>query len=627
MVGFLENLFPIAFRRSLLAAAFALTAVPSSVARGQGLAAEIAEAAQESASMLDPNAIGDIESGAAGFDDAVQQLRDYLGVAATAENAEAWLDYLEIPIVQDAVDTGESETDLARRILRVVQRATGLHPGLEVPSVTRLRRAANTYANALRFRRKEAVADALSRQLEKFADQWSELSGDPTPDELATLNLILDLLDRTNQQVPLVDRTRDRFSRSNVHVMVGQSVVSRSVSRNVHQRSDVRDCILGTRVIGDAVLNGDVSATLLPSEGSVRMQLELTGTVQSNSVGYNGPVRLRTTGTGQVRATRVVEIGEDGVRFEPVVSSGTLNTRINAIEHHLRLVRKIARKKAAQQKPLADRIARGKLLSRVAEGFAKETAQAAATPNAGALEKVQPLLDRLGLDEPIRRFGSTGQSVFLFATVRTGNQLAASDNPPPVMEMNDVTVQIHESLINNTIGAILADRTLTQGELQRLAARAGRREPTRSDGDDQQPDPEFQIDFDGNRPIIFEPRDGRLRIGIRGTRFAQGSRELKRPLEVVAEYQPVEAPSGRVMLERVGDVEINFPGRKRLSVSEAGLRGSIQKGFADAFPERLLDQPWTVPNDFAVKALRGLSVVPRYFDATDGWLSLGAAGQ
>jgi hypothetical protein len=191
--------------------------------------------------------------------------------------------------------------------------------------------------------------------------------------------------------------------------------------------------------------------------------------------------------------------------------------------------------------------------------------------------------------------------------------------------MHDLTVQVHESLVNNTVGAVLADRTLTQSELRRLAERGGRGKPAASDETNEAEEPDFEIDFDANRPIIFEPRDGRLRVGIRGTRFAQGARELKRPLEVVAEYRPLETESGRVVLERVGEVEINFPGRRRLSVSEAGLRGSIKQGFADAFPARLMDQPWTLPEDFAVAALRGMSLVPRYFDARDGWLSLGVA--
>ncbi len=599
---------------------------PIEKAGGQGLAVEIAEAAIESADLLDPAAIGDVDSTARGFADAVQELRDYLGVATTAENAQAWLDYLEIPVVQDAVAAGESEAELARRLIRVVQRATGLHPGLELPAIMQLRDAADAYANALRFRNRESISNALSRQLERFGEQWSELAEDPTPDELATLNLILDLLDRTNQQVPLVERTRRRFSRPNVHFMVGEALVAQAVRRNVNQRSDVRDCILGTRIIGDAVLNGDVTATLLPSEGSVRVQLALNGTVNSNNVGYNGPVRLRTSGVGQVHATRVVEISEDGPRFDPVVSSGTLTTRIHAIEHHLRLVRKIARKKAAQQKPLAERIARGKLLARVAEGFAEETAAAASMPDGEALDRVRPFLKRLGLDEPVRRFGSTDRSVFLFATVRDGNQLAAADVPPPVREMHDLTVQVHESLVNNTIGAVLADRTLTRGELQRLADRSGRGKSTATpEQASEAKETDFEIDFDANRPIIFEPRDGRLRVGIRGTRFAQGSRELQRPLEVVAEYRPLETESGRVVLQRVGDVEINFPGRKRLSVSEAGLRGSIKQGFVDAFPAQLMDQPWTLPEDFAVPALRGMSLVPRYFDAREGWLSLGVA--
>ncbi|MCS7470965.1 hypothetical protein NZK35_30285 [Stieleria sp. ICT_E10.1] len=591
----------------------------------QSLSEQIAEAARQSADQLDPSRIASPDSSGAEFQAAIDQLRAHLAKTATGGNAQAWIDYLEIEPALQALQSEASDVELASKAIRISQKATGIHPGLEVPAVRRLRSAAQQFSNALRFRRKERTTALLAQLLSRIADQWTEISGNPSPDQIATLRLLLELLERTDQSVALVDRTQDLFSSTNLHLTIDESLIQRAANRSIDQSSAVQECILGTRIVGNAFLTGDVTTTLLPSVGSIRMQIALNGTVTTANRGYNGPVRLRTSGYGQVYASRRLQIRESGIQFEPVVVSGSMNNRINSIEHPLRLVRRIAQKKAAQQKPLADRIAHRKFISRMTEEFTKETDAAVPQPTGNLAAEVEAYLQRLNLAEPTRTLGSTEHSIYLFATIRKNNQLAAPTPPPAIAETNDATVQIHESLIDNTVGALLAGRTMTRSELQQLARKTKRGAEIQAAAEDEEEEPEFEIDFHDSRPIIFEARDGKLRIGIQGTRFAQGSRELNQLLEIIAEYEPAMAESGEVVLQRVGETQINFPGTKRLSVGQAGLRGSIKKGFAKAFPETLMDRPWIIPADVQVPALQGLNFRPRSFDARDGWLTLGVS--
>ncbi|WP_372894927.1 hypothetical protein [Stieleria sp.] len=591
----------------------------------QSLSEQIAEAARQSADRLDPSRIASPDSSAAEFQAAIDQLRAHLAKTATGANAQAWIDYLEIEPALQALQSEASDVEMAGKAIRISQKATGIHPGLEVPAVRRLRSTAQRFSDALRFRRKERTTALLAQLLSRTADQWTEISGNPSPDQIATLRLLLELLERTDQSVALVDRTQNLFSSTNLHLTIDESLIQRAANRRVDQSSAVRECILGTRIVGNAFLTGDVTTSLLPSVGSIRLQIALNGTVTTANRGYNGPVRLRTSGYGQVYASRLLQIRESGIQFEPVVVSGSINNRITSIEHPLRLVRRIAQKKAAQQKPLADRIAHRKFISRMTEEFTKETDSAIPQPTRNLAAEMEAYLQRLDLAEPTRTIGSTEHSIYLFATIRKNNQLAAPTPPPAITETNDATVQIHESLIDNTVGALLAGRTMTRSELQQLASKTKRGAEIQAAAEDEEEEPEFEIDFHDSRPIIFEARDGKLRIGIQGTRFAQGSRELKRLLEIVAVYEPTTTESGEVVLQRVGETEINFPGTKRLSVGQAGLRGSIKKGFAKAFPETLMDRPWIIPADVQVPALQGLNFRPRSFDARDGWLTLGVS--
>ena len=71
----------------------------------------------------------------------------------------------------------------------------------------------------------------------------------------------------------------------------------------------------GNMVIGTANLNGTVTTTLLPSVGTARIQIALVGTIASNNIGYNRLVRLRTSGYGNVNASRTMTVNDSGVEF------------------------------------------------------------------------------------------------------------------------------------------------------------------------------------------------------------------------------------------------------------------------------------------------------------------------
>ncbi len=162
---------------------------------------------------------------------------------------------------------------------------------------------------------------------------------------------------------------------------------------------------------------------------------------------------------------------------------------------------------------------------------------------------------------------------------------------------------------------------MSRDQLDRLITRTGRPAPAAADGEEEAP---FIIDFAKLRPIIFEARAQSLKVGLRGTRFKQGERELKQALEITATYIPVRLMDGTMYLERQGDVEVDFPGNRRLTIQQVALRKSIQKLFANRFPPQLLTQSLTLTGTLPVETLRGRSLRASGIDSRDGWLSVSA---
>ncbi|TWU58767.1 hypothetical protein Poly51_15470 [Rubripirellula tenax] len=558
-----------------------------------------------------------------------------------ASNAAAWLDYLDLGPLRDAITADESETDVARRAIDLRYRLVGTSPGLELSRLTTLRRDLERLIEAVRLRDPQRAETLVARQMEALAEKIREMGDHPSAEDVSSLNAVVGLLIASEQAGDFVAALGNQFNRPNLAVLVSESMVQSAINRGVNQSRPVRDCILGTRIVGSASLNGMITADVLPSIGDVRVQVALAGCVTNKNTGYNGPVVLRTSGVGSVNVSRMLHISEAGIRADNAFVQASLSTNIDAIEHRMRLVRRIASKKAAEQKPKADRIAVEKLRTQVGSQFVEQTDTATAVAPPDVLANVRPVLTRMSLDEPARLWGSTDQMIFIDATLRRTDQLASVTTRPLITQAFDAAVQIHESAIDNAMTPLLAGRTLREGDFEEIIADAGLpvqasktadtgrsvlESSTDDDSGEEDDETPFEIDFARLRPIIFEARDQTIRVGVRGTRFATGTRELKQAMEITAVYEPARTQDGRMLLLRKDTVDVSFPGpSKRLTMSQAGLKRTIQKKFAEVFPEVLLDQSFTVPMTSKLESLRGRVFRPESVDAQNGWLSVGVA--
>ena len=557
--------------------------------------------------------------------------RFFLGNTSSA-NSEAWLDYLDLDELEEAVVDDASVATQGKLAVALHERLIGIAPGLELRTLVQLRRSVSELVASLRYSDAEKTISLLKKQLEAFEKRLSEFESNPTADDVASLGAVISVLQEAKQSPGAVQTIRSVFDEPNAVITLNGALVQQTVNRAVNQSRPVSNCILGTRLVGMASLNGSVTATLQPSIGAALLSVSLQGRFNATNRGYNGPVVLNTTGTGQVYATRNLLLNESGVTMQPAHVQVQLSSQIQSIEHRLRIVRRIAQKKAAQQKPQADRIATEKLKAEISSQFVRETSQSSSMKVGDPLAKLRPWLGRLDLVEPTRLWGSTSNSVFIHSSMRRNDQLGSPLPAPPVSGAYDVALQIHETLIDNALTPMLAGRTVDQSQIEPLLSLTGYSPSVVTTSKTSDPlsldegkseEPSFEIDFARTRPVIFEARDGVLRVGVRGTRFAQGRRELVRTMEITTTYTPARDSSGNYILLRNKDVDIDFPGRGRLTVAQSAIKSAIQKSFAEMFPTVLADKPILVPMEAPLEAIRGKSLRVSQITSKDGWLTVG----
>lgn len=560
---------------------------------------------------------------------------------------QAWLEYLDLLEVSSAIaelreapgqPTSRDEIRIQRLALARLDKAlaslrtrlTINYPGLELAQIPQLRAAVRHLDAMLRHRDPERSIKYVEDQLQEVSAALRDPQATTEVEAFYHLDAINRLLIETGQGGTLVTDLQSRFDQPNLRVGVGSNLISRIASRPFSEPSDIHECLLGTFIRGRATLSGSVTACLLPSEGVAKIQLILNGNLTSQNRGYRKPVTVDAIGYGSVSATKVLNLSDVGIVAEPAIAAAQLSSKIQRINHPLKIVRRVAMKKALEQKGAANSEGSRRLERRVAESFDRQTDENSPLGDgkSSPAKDLVAVLRRLGVAEPSRSWSSDSRYVLTNVLQRTGQDLAAAVRPPVVRGAHDITIQIHESLINNVMTEMLAGRTMTGSQLETLgkslfpeldlAAKSETDTEANDDGGEDDLE-EFTISFSRTRPIIFEARQGLVWIGLRGTRFQQGDQSLKTSLRVRAQYKPIFVQGHGYMLQRQGEVEIDFPGTEILSFGQIATRKKMERVFDRSLPKQLLDKPIHVP----VKQLPESGIRVQEFDAQQGWLTLG----
>ncbi len=369
---------------------------------------------------IDPSKFPEIQPAIDAFTAATQRFDQFLKNKGTREVREGWQVYLEYDRVLHEIQFGNATqrsneaTDLAFKLARN-------RVGLERAEIAGLRDAARHVAALAPWSEPDRGRQILENQLTALAELYRQQTTDvPSAEAAAGTATVINSLRQANQLPQLADALSDRFRTSNLLLHLSSDALASLLSRPVNDTRPVNECILGTRILGQAYANGQVTTRLLPSQGSIRLELVMQSHVTSIGIGYNGPVKAHTESNSDVLATKVLTITEQGISASPATAAANLRSRLRGIEHPLPIVRRIAANKAAQQKPQSEAIARQRLEVQTETSFDHQVeAQLQTSGSRLALTTdALVLLNRLGLHEPVRHLSSDQQHVRVDSWIR-----------------------------------------------------------------------------------------------------------------------------------------------------------------------------------------------------------------
>lgn len=592
----------------------------------------------------------------------------YLNSFADQENREGWLEYFdfeELLSLIESLNSGETEgrNTIVRNLLgesrAVYWRMTRNLPGLERSAVREMRDAVQDLENAVRLSNPDIAVKRLQELLSELADVIENSDTTISPEDFATVSFALPLIESSNVAPQVLRQLETYLGRPNVRVSVGKQVIQRAVTRPVYDSGPNSDCILGTRVLSQTQLGGQLNSILIPNPLAAQIQLVINANFNSRGTGYNSGVKILNRSYGPVRSYRDLYINDSGVSVGPVSATASLQTQILGIQHPLRIVRRIAAKKAAQQKSQANRIAESKLENRVSTQFEQQSSsqisQGNLLPRAAAVD----VLNRFDFQQPRKHWSTNSEYLVLELDVANKDQVTTAVGPPAIVPGFDTVIQFHESAINNPATHLLAGRTLTDSEVRsfiaglipagvgpegfslkqllktedslvEIGSQAIDEIAEQATGEElglsQMTEDESQsleITFALQQPLIFEARDGTLRLGINVRRITRNGETLQDPTAISAAFKPVRKSNGVVRLERVGEIDVRVlsSSKDKFNPLAAGIIARLRNRFDEIFPAFLLDRTLSANNEM----LKKLSPDPLQIKAIKprkGWLTI-----
>lgn len=551
-------------------------------AAGQNLAdaVEAARTRLNEGTMPQPSVAADRLRGS------IANLEAFFAQAGTVRQAD-WLRFLRVDQIRQELD---SQSPSVQNLIQIEKNTRQNYPGLELPPVAQFRRDLIAYTNAVRFGADPAATvRGLDQRLQSLATEIRESDNDASLDRQRDLGLIVNYLTASQQTPELVSAIRGRYSYPAGQVWVSAPFMQQYLSRPVNNASPVNELILGTTLRGNACLVGQVTPVLVPNPSAATIRLTLNGRITSQNIGYNRGVRLRTSSTANVVACETVQLSDYGlVQFNDTGVNSTFASRINSIEHNLKIVRKIATNRAAEQKPQADAIGQQRLERRLATQYHQQLGEQLAEGNVRLQPQSMPILTRLGLSRPQRSSWTTSNFLSLAWTAGEPDQLAAPGPCPLPVPGYGATAQLHQSLAINYLDTVLAGRVIRSEDLDEFArqfgAVPGGRLQNESEGEP------WSITMAGYHPVEVEFNNNLISFQIRTTQLDRGDQTLPQPATIRADYA-IELIDGAIQLRRQGDVDIQFAGRAGRGLRAVTLRSFLKDKFDQVFAPTLFDYP------------------------------------
>jgi len=566
---------------------------------------EILERERKSATVLPT-----IEAGA---NEVLSQLGQVNARFATDELRKSWrsflgLDELEQLCGGDLVLNVRARRTVSRKFLRRIQ-----SPSLREQQKQYLKRlAVETLAEQMKTWADEPIRhQVLLRRLERFELHNDGLSAKHLARSLAAVKWSLSDAQELNKAIDT------HYRNSNLRIAISSSLINRLLPDPQVEKREVVDEILGAEVFSRSRILNRLRLKLLPDRRRWRLSLEAEGEVDSESSSTKGPATFYNEGVSRYRARKLVLVDRRGVRLARARAQANANSTLTDVEtdfDSVPLLNLFARSIAINQHDSSQDDAQWEVEQRVADMASSRLDKAVASHVGKATQefrrKVILPLQRLELNPRTTDMQTTSQRIIARYRIAGIHQLAANTPRPLAPGDSWLSIQIHESALNNVFEQLkLGEKEMNLSQLYDKIAIAFARKYKAP----KELATDVRIRFTKHNGVRVTCDHGRVTLDLKFAELVYGRARIKN-FGVRAFFKPV-AVGLKAQLIRADHIEIS--GRLRL-----GQKLMLRPIFAKALPvARAIDL--IDPKLSTNSKIKDLGITQ--FKIAHGWIGLAMA--
>ncbi|MFK7736745.1 MAG: hypothetical protein AB8B50_11980 [Pirellulaceae bacterium] len=527
-------------------------------------------------------------------------------------DSEAWRSFLMLDALSEWAQTAEwsAQTPL---ISQAVKRLNwpGMHP----------KQRAFLSQSAFRELARNLVAWGQAPvDYREFVDQIEQIELDPTSRDAPALARAIQSLRLSGSNEKLVaTATNNHYRNANLRLSIRGELIEKFLPSTQVELRPVRQRILGADTRGNSAVQTDLQLGLIPDGSAWNIRIGVLGDMLSATRSSKGPAVFHNTSEAQINSQRFIRLNQNGyqVSAQPTnVQSRDylrkMSTDYDALPVIGDFIRIIAREQFDQKRGIAKRITQ-RIIAQEADAELDRRLQEALSQASDKLENfiVGPLR-QLNLNPLVASMATTDERLTVRYRVANESQLGAHTPRPRAPGDSLMSMQIHESGINNAIAQLgLSGKTWNITELYAHLGEVLQQSKWSLPKDVPN---DIHIRFADTRPATVEMHEGRLRLTLRIAELSQESSKLNiQRFLVHSNYIPV-ADTLNAELVRDGVVEI-VSQRNRLA-----LRVIFAKVFVSRPRIALISEQWQ--NDERAKNL-----AVSQLEINDGWLAVAIGEQ
>ncbi|MFG0289835.1 MAG: hypothetical protein ACF8CQ_16765 [Rhodopirellula sp. JB044] len=407
------------------------------------------------------------------------------------------------------------------------------------------------------------------------------------------------------------------YRNANVRTAISVDLIDRLMPPVEPRSEPIRTNVLGNLVRGTSTVSTDLSLRLTPSPNSWNLAIATNGTVNTHSRSGQSGVSVLSNGHNVFNATTPLIIRPNGYDIGHTHVSVSGSQRLSAIRSQYdgwpligSLVRGIAQSRFQEVQPVAQQISENQIRDQVTSEMQKQLEAKSQIAEHRLDEFVFGPLGRLDLDPKVIDLKTTPKRLVARYRLAGDWQLASNTPRPRAWSDSWMSLQVHQSAINNTMERLMPTgqaKTIEQFYTQTMEL-FGREAPELP----EDVPADAMIEFAKTRPVTIEVENGKLWLTLRVVSLSQSNGPALRRFIVRAAYRPQIAGLD-ARLVRDGHLSISGPGmsmRQRIPI-----RAVFNKILAEG-----RHIPLTTPKLIEHPATQGLAI--SQLEMRDGWLAL-----